>query len=263
MTSRGASDGRATWHTDQDVKSGARGTPGGNDVDDLPLGQQYYEREYAMPIDAALDSGTKTYFFNGSQYIRVTRGDTGPGTVDPGYPAKISAWGWPADFGNDGIDAAFRSGPKCYFVSGSRYIRVTRGDSGPGTVDPGYPKYIDTWGWPFRWASDGIDAAFRRGDKTYFFADGHYIRVTRGDTGPGTVDPGYAKHISEWHWPDGFATDGIDAAHHSYGWSTSTSGLRRSRTYFFSGNRFIISRAVTPVPGPLTLGPRTTSRHWA
>ncbi|MFE5283740.1 hemopexin repeat-containing protein [Nocardia sp. NPDC056611] len=299
-----------------------------------------------MPIDAALDSGTKTYFFNGGQYIRVTRGDTGAGAVDPGYPADISAWGWPAGFGNDGIDAAFRSGPKCYFFSGSRYIRVTRGDTGAGTVDPGYPKHIDSWGWPGRWATDGIDAAFRRGDKTYFFAGskyirvtrgdtgagtvdpgypqqiaggwplnefgrdgidaalysgtkiyyfkgsryirvnhstglgnidagypadisawgwptgfdshmngidaalysgskcyffngGKYIRVTRGDTGPGTVDPGYPADISAWQWPEGFGTDGIDAAHHSNGWSKTTTGTHRSRTYFFAGNEFI------------------------
>uniref|UniRef100_UPI002593FD09 hemopexin repeat-containing protein n=1 Tax=uncultured Ornithinimicrobium sp. TaxID=259307 RepID=UPI002593FD09 len=44
---------------------------------------------------AALHSGSKTYFFSGDRYIRVTRGDTGPGTVDPGYPAWIrSGWGW-------------------------------------------------------------------------------------------------------------------------------------------------------------------------
>jgi hypothetical protein len=34
----------------------------------------------------ALYSGTKYYFFSGNQYIRVTRGDLGPGTVDAGYP---------------------------------------------------------------------------------------------------------------------------------------------------------------------------------
>jgi hypothetical protein len=80
----------------------------------------------------------------------VTRGDTGPGTVDPGYPKKIAdVWGWPGRFGRFGIDAALYSGTKCYFFDGNRYIRVTRGDTGAGTVDPGYSKEIsDVWGWP-------------------------------------------------------------------------------------------------------------------
>jgi hypothetical protein len=52
-----------------------------------------------MGINAALYSGSKCYFFVGNQYIRVTRGDTGPGTVDPDYPRNISAWEWPSRFG--------------------------------------------------------------------------------------------------------------------------------------------------------------------
>jgi hypothetical protein len=51
-----------------------------------------------MTVDAALFSGSKCYFFDGDRYIRVTRGDTGPGTVDAGYPAPISNWNWPAGF---------------------------------------------------------------------------------------------------------------------------------------------------------------------
>ena len=48
----------------------------------------------------------KDYFFSGNQYIRVTRGDTGPGVVDAGYPRTISPnWGW-GSFGASGIDAA-------------------------------------------------------------------------------------------------------------------------------------------------------------
>jgi len=48
-----------------------------------------------MSISAALYSGSKCYFFRGDQYIRVTRGDTGPGTVDAGYPRSIGPnWGW-------------------------------------------------------------------------------------------------------------------------------------------------------------------------
>ena len=41
-----------------------------------------------MGINAALYSGSKCYFFDGNRYIRVTRGDTGPGTVDQGYPSE-------------------------------------------------------------------------------------------------------------------------------------------------------------------------------
>jgi hypothetical protein len=59
-----------------------------------------------VALDAALYSGTKCYFFDGNRYIRVTRGNVGPGTVDAGYPKNISVWRWPAGFGTDGIDAA-------------------------------------------------------------------------------------------------------------------------------------------------------------
>jgi hypothetical protein len=106
-------------------------------------------REVEMGISAALFSGSKCYFFDGARYIRVTRGDEGPGTVDAGYPKPIAQWGWPAGFGQQGIDAALYAGSKCYFFDGNRYIRVTRGDVGPGTVDPGYSKRIrDVWNWP-------------------------------------------------------------------------------------------------------------------
>ncbi len=72
-----------------------------------------------MPT-AALFSRTKCYFFSGDQYIRVTRGDTGAGTVDPGYPRNISVWGWPAEFheswvtigGNFSFDNAITAGQR-------------------------------------------------------------------------------------------------------------------------------------------------------
>ncbi|MGY2116640.1 hemopexin repeat-containing protein [Nocardia gipuzkoensis] len=153
-------------------------------------------------INAALDSGPKTYFFSGGQYIRVTRHDSGPGVVDPGYPKNVSRWGW-GEFGRRGIDAALRSGAKAYFFAGSQYIRVTRGDTGPGTVDPGYPKGISNWQWG-EFGRNGIDAALKSGPKTYFFAGNRYIRVTRGDTGAGTVDPGYPANIAAWRWPAEF-----------------------------------------------------------
>jgi hypothetical protein len=46
---------------------------------------------------------TKVLFFASDRYIRVTRGDIGPGTVDPGYPKTISELGW-GNFGMNGID---------------------------------------------------------------------------------------------------------------------------------------------------------------
>jgi hypothetical protein len=55
------------------------------------------------------NTGSKCYFFSGTQYIRVTRGETGPGTVDPDYPKPISNWHW-GPFGANGIDAALYSG---------------------------------------------------------------------------------------------------------------------------------------------------------
>jgi hypothetical protein len=153
-------------------------------------------------IDAALYSGSKCYFFSGDQYIRVTRGDTGPGTIDAGYPAHISNWKW-GEFGKNGIDAALYSGSKCYFFSGDQYIRVTRGDTGPGTIDAGYPAHISNWKWG-EFGKNGIDAALYSGSKCYFFCGDQYIRVTRGTTGPGTIDPGYPRPLSEWRWPAAF-----------------------------------------------------------
>ena len=195
-----------------------------------------------MAIDAALYSRSKCYFFNGNRYLRVTRGDTGPGTVDSGYPAPISNWGWPGGFGASGIDAALYSGSKCYFFKGSQYIRVTRGDTGPGTVDPGYPAPISNWGWPGGFGASGIDAALYSGSKCYFFKGSQYIRVTRGDTGPGTVDPGYPAPISNWGWPGGFGASGIDEALYSH-----------TKCYFFKGSQYIrVTRGDT---GPGTVDP--------
>jgi hypothetical protein len=153
-----------------------------------------------MAINAALYSGSKCYFFQGNRYLRMTRGDTGPGLVDSGYPAPISNWGWPGGFGASGIDAALYSGSKCYFFKGNQYVRVTRGDVGAGTVDPGYPAPISNWGWPGGFGASGIDAALYSHTKCYFFKGNQYIRVTRGDIGPGTVDPGYPAPISNWGW---------------------------------------------------------------
>jgi len=181
-------------------------------------------------IDAALYSGSQCYFFSGAEYIQVTRGETGPGTVDPGYPAPISNWGWGA-FGADGIDAALYSGSQCYFFSGAEYIRVTRGETGPGTVDPGYPAPISNWGWG-TFGAAGIDAALYSGPVCYFFSGAEYIRVHRADAGAGRVDPNYPAPISNWGWGT-FGADGIDAALYSGGplLAPPSGGLRSASNY--------------------------------
>ena len=142
----------------------------------------------------------------------MTRGVTGPGTIDPGYPRPIAPnWGWGA-FGANGIDAALYSNSKCYFFSGKEYIRVTRGETGPGTVDAGYPRPISVWGWG-SFGANGIDAALYSGSRCYFFSGDQYIRVTRADEGAGTVDAGY---------PNPFRQTGAGGA------SATTASARRS-----------------------------------
>jgi hypothetical protein len=168
----------------------------------------------ANGIDAALYSGAACYFFSGNEYIRVTRGQSGAGAIDPGYPKPISNWGW-GSFGANGIDAALYSGYVCYFFSGKEYIRVRRGQSGAGTIDAGYPKPISNWGWG-SFGADGIDAALYSGSKCYFFSGTQYIRVSRSEQSPGSLDPGYPKPISNWGWGS-FGADGISDALYSGG----------------------------------------------
>lgn len=186
----------------------------------------------ANGIDAALYSGSKCYFFKGNQYIRVTRGETGPGTVDAGYPTPISNWNWGA-FGANGIDAALWSGSVCYFFKGNQYIRVSRGDTGPGTVDPGYPAPISNWNWG-SFGANGIDGALYSGSKCYFFSGKQYIRVSRSELFPGTIDPGYPAPISNWNW-GAFGANGINAALYSGGplvAPPATTGLVSNHNYF-------------------------------
>jgi hypothetical protein len=175
------------------------------------------------------------YFFSGKQYVRVTRGQTGPGSVDAGYPAPITNWNW-GNFGANGIDAALYSGSKCYFFSGKQYIRVTRGVTGPGTVDPGYPAPISNWNWG-TFGANGIDAALYSGSKCYFFSGNRYVRVSRGDTGPGIMDPGYPAPISNWNWGT-FGANGIKAALYSGGpyVPAPSAGLGSNSNYFLNSN---------------------------
>ena len=119
----------------------------------------------ASGIDAALWSGTATYFFRGNQYIRVTRtSDTDFGITDPDYPRSIYAgWGWSNDF-NNGVKGALPSGSRCYFFRGNQYMRVSRGFELGGFIDSGYPQPISpNWGWPQGFGENGIDAALYSG----------------------------------------------------------------------------------------------------
>jgi hypothetical protein len=187
-------------------------------------------------IDAALYSGSKCYFFEGNQYIRVTRGVEGAGSVDPGYPKSISVWGW-GEFGANGIDAALWSGTKCYFFAGDHYIRVTRGDTGAGTVDSGYPRPISVWDWA-EFGSSGIDGALYSGSRCYFFSGRDYVRVSRSEVGAGLLNAGYPLPItSHWSWGE-FGANGIDAALYSGGplVAPPSGGLVSNDNYFLADN---------------------------
>ena len=109
--------------------------------------------------------------------------------MDPGYPARISNWGWPAGFGSVRDRRRLFSRSKCYFFDGNRYIRVTRGNTGPGRWILGIRRDLEL-GLARRFRRSGIDAALYSRSKCYFFNGNRYIRVTRGDIGPGSVDPG-------------------------------------------------------------------------
>lgn len=96
-------------------------------------------------------------------------------------------------FGQFGIDAAVGWGDKVYFFRGNQYVRVSRtGDTGPGRLDPGYPRKIDPhWNFPAGFGAGAISAAMihpRHQNRYYFFSRGQYIIVERtGPTGPGVV----------------------------------------------------------------------------
>jgi Hemopexin len=76
-----------------------------------------------MAIDAALYSGSKCYFFHGSRSLRVTRGDTGPATVDSGHPAAISNWGGPEGSGRSASTLPATPGPSSSAFTSNRSCR--------------------------------------------------------------------------------------------------------------------------------------------
>jgi Hemopexin len=186
-----------------------------------PISEWGFPAPFSSGIDAALYSGSKTYFFKGTQYIRFARGVTDIGTLDTPTPRPISDWNWPATFSETtaGIDAALWSGKSAYFFKGKQYIRVTRThDTDFGTTDAGYPAPISRWLFPTGFGTAGIKGALYSGIVNYFFDGPNYIRVSRGLQGPGYVDTAYPKSISAiWDWPAGFGATGIDAALYSGG----------------------------------------------
>jgi hypothetical protein len=197
----------------------------------------------ANGIDAALYSGSVCFFFKGAQYIQVTRGITGPylegpdGKPEISGPFPISNWNWPGGFGKNGIDAALWSGTASYFFSGNQYVRVTRkSDTDLGTTDPDYPRSIYAgWGWNNDF-NQGVKGALPSGSKCYFFRGTEYLRVSRGFELGGFIDKGYPGPISNWGWPSGFGTNGIDAALYSGGplVDPGSSGLNSNWNYVLS-----------------------------
>ena len=165
-------------------------------------------------IDAALWSNTASYFFCGNRYIRIwhSNSDDGAGgSIDAGYPAPISQWGW----GNFGTKTASTprstAAPVDYFFSGNQYIRVTRGKHRPrqgGCRLPATHLQLGLGCVPAQTAltprcTAVLSATSSRANT--------YIRVTRGDECPGKMDPGYPAPISKWNW-NGWGANGIDSA---------------------------------------------------
>jgi hypothetical protein len=226
-----------------------RGDTGAGTVDagyPKPISDWNWGAFGASGIDAALYSGSKCYFFKGSEYIRVTRGVSDLGSVDAGYPKPISDWNWGA-FGANGIDAALWSGSVCYFFKGKEYIRVLRGDTGPGTLDEGYPAPISAWNWG-NFGANGIDSALYSGSKCYFFSKNQYVRVSRGDQEAGLLDAGYPGPISNWNWGN-FGANGINGSLYSGGPLVApppTTGLVSNHNYFLEdGGKFLTGVSAT------------------
>jgi hypothetical protein len=138
-------------------------------------------------------------------------------------------------FGQFGIDAAVEWGDKAYFFRGTQYIRVSMtGPTGPGHVDPGYPRPIaPSWGWPAGFGANGISAAMshpREENQVIFFSRGQYVIVYNNfATGPGQLVTPQPLDDGEW-WPFGTGLSRVTGA---VKWTRNTS-------YFFSGDQFAI-----------------------
>lgn len=159
------------------------------------------------------------YFFAGALYTLLNRGETGAGSIVPGYnPARpISDFKFPVlpgsttHFGSEGIDAALSSGSKYYFFKDNYYVRATQIQPGePNTITQDFTEAhpISEWGFCDGFGKNGIDSALWSGPVTYFFSGTEYIRVTRGEDDFGNgCDPGYPKSIEDiWDWPGDFGT---------------------------------------------------------
>jgi hypothetical protein len=175
---------------------------------------------------------TGAYFFNATSFIRVTRGAEGPGTLD-GPPRPIASLDLPAPFNAGPFDAALYSESHVYFFKGQSYLRCTRSAGSIGRPDEAVAN-LSVWGWEAHadFGAAGISAALNSGGVDYFFekfipktyASQRYIRVTRGETGPGTVDAGYPQSISVWAWSNFPGAEGVTGALFS-GEDSSSGGI--------------------------------------
>ncbi len=166
---------------------------------------------------------TGAYFFNATSYVRMTRGSEGSGTLDF-LPRPIASLGYPPPFDTGPFDAALYSEGHAYFFKNLSYMRCTRSVGALGQHDPNYPTDLTAWGWAaaadFAALTNGISAALNSGGVDYFFekfsphtyGTQRYIRVTRGETGPGKVDEGYPKPITEWNWRNFPGPEGVTGA---------------------------------------------------
>ena len=129
-------------------------------------------------IDAALRHGDDiTHLFQGTRLMRYANRTTYRGPSRSG-PLKDVWKNLPKDF-EDGFDAAVRHGDgNSYFFSGSQCVRVPgngyRADNDPQPINAVWKNLPDD----FR---EGIDAALRYQNRTYFFCGNNFSQFT-GDS---------------------------------------------------------------------------------
>lgn len=119
------------------------------------------EAGFGDGLDAALNWGSKAFFFKGAHYVRY---DVPSDRVDDGYPLPIAGY-WPgmaeAGFG-DGLEAAVNwNNGKVFFFKGGYYLRY---DMAGNQVDAGYPLPVAGY-WPGvseAGFADGLNAAWIR-----------------------------------------------------------------------------------------------------
>lgn len=139
-------------------------------------------------IDAAYEvpGEDRAYFFCDDMYIRVNRKPgIGAGTVDAGYPKKISNFTGAlqmSGFGNNGYDAILPNGNEIYFFVGSQYAKLKYGGNESHMMDASYPKQLSDWGLRPTGEADDVreldTALFIKKDQFYLFYNQHYSKIT-------------------------------------------------------------------------------------